>query len=60
VKAAFENKTTIDQAYPGYASYDLTKQTLKFSVIPLHAGTVKYLKEIGVTVPANLIPAEAK
>jgi TRAP transporter TAXI family solute receptor len=60
VKAAFTNKATIDQAYPGYAGYDLAQQTIKFAAIPLHAGTVRYLKEIGVNVPASLIPPEAK
>ncbi len=60
VKAVFANKSTIDQAYPGYGAYDLAQQTIKFAAIPLHAGTVRYLKEIGVTVPAKLIPSEAK
>ena len=60
VKAAFDNKNVIDQAYPGYAKYDLAQQTIKYAKIPLHAGTVKYFKEIGVSIPANLIPAEAK
>jgi hypothetical protein len=30
------------------------------NVLPLHAGTVQYAKEIGVDVPVNLIPPEYK
>ena len=32
--------------------------TLKIMSIPLHAGTVQYLTEIGVDVPEELIPEE--
>ena len=44
-------------AYPVGAENDLVALTLASSV-PLHAGTVQYLTEIGVEVPENLIPEE--
>ena len=59
VKALFEQKSILSQSYKGCADTDWVKATLQ-SPIPLHAGTVKYLKETGVQVPDNLIPPEAK
>jgi TRAP-type uncharacterized transport system substrate-binding protein len=56
IKAMLEDGKSIWQAaYPTGADNDYIKLTLESSV-PLHAGTVQYLKEQGVTVPANLIP----
>lgn len=44
-------------AYPVGANNDIVELTISSSV-PLHAGTVQYLKEIGVEVPEHLIPPE--
>ena len=33
------------------------ENTLNFNC-PLHPGTIKYLQEVGIEVPENLIPAE--
>jgi TRAP-type uncharacterized transport system substrate-binding protein len=38
------------------AAYTTPENAAKYSPIPLHPGTIKYLKEKGVEVPANLIP----
>lgn len=38
----------------------MTAENTLNSNIPLHAGTVRYLKEVGVEVPAELIPPEYK
>lgn len=43
--------------YPLGANNDLLKLTL-MATIPLHAGTVQYLKEKGYNVPGELIPPE--
>lgn len=48
-----------EAAFPSGAKQDFVKLTLGSSV-PLHAGTVQYLKEKGYDVPAKLIPAEYK
>lgn len=58
VKAVFEDGRDVwEVAYPQGAEKDLTAMTLQ-SPIPLHAGTVQYLKEKGVEVPEELIPEE--
>ncbi|WP_438315638.1 TAXI family TRAP transporter solute-binding subunit [Sporosarcina sp. FA9] len=58
-KAAFEEKDFQEQAYQSLKNMDFTELTLQ-SPIPLHAGSVKYLKEIGVDLPKELIPPEFK
>lgn len=52
-----EGKKVWQSAYPIGAKNDLIDLTLK-SAVPLHAGTVQYLVEKGIEVPANLIPEE--
>lgn len=39
---------------------ELLKNTIEYSSVPLHAGTVQYLRERGTDVPDNLVPAEFK
>lgn len=56
-KAGFEGKKHQEEAYKAISTMDYMELTLK-SPIPLHAGTVKYLKEQGVDVPEELIPPE--
>jgi len=60
VKAYFEGKDLLGQAYSGAKDTDWIKTTLSIKGMYLHAGTVKYLKEIGINVPAELIPPEYK
>ena len=38
------------------AAYTTPENAVKYSPIPLHPGTIKYLKEQGVAVPAQLMP----
>jgi len=57
-KTLFENQADIVAVHKS-AKYMTPQNTLKFN-IPLHAGTVRYLKEGGVKVPKNLIPPEYK
>jgi TRAP transporter TAXI family solute receptor len=52
-----QGKEMWGNAYPAGKDVDLFEVTLN-SPIPLHAGTVQYLKENGVDVPDNLIPPE--
>lgn len=54
-----EGRKIWEAAFPSGAKQDFVKLTLDSSV-PLHAGTVQYLKEKGVDVPKNLIPEEYK
>lgn len=55
-KTLMENNPSLVEVYKGL-SYVTPENTLNFNC-PLHAGVVKYLKEAGIEVPAELIPAE--
>lgn len=59
VKACFEGKQEQGQVYKSAGETDFVKATIAMD-IPLHAGTVKYFREIGVDIPENIIPPEAK
>ena len=59
VKACFEGRDMLVQVYAAAGETDWVEATLG-SLIPLHAGTIKYFREIGVEVPEELIPPEAK
>jgi TRAP transporter TAXI family solute receptor len=54
-----EGRKTLDAAFPNGAKQDIIALTLR-STVPLHAGTVQYLKEHNVEVPSQLIPPEYK
>lgn len=56
VKALYENQADLIAVHKS-AENMTTENVLKFN-IPLHAGVVRYLKEVGIDVPAELIPAE--
>lgn len=45
---------------PWLKGWDYRKKTLEFASIPLHVGTVKYLREVGEKVPDHLLPPEAR
>jgi hypothetical protein len=47
-------------AYPNIAGQDLWTKTVEGAGVPLHAGTVRFLREKGVKIPPELIPPEAK
>ncbi|MDM8525270.1 TAXI family TRAP transporter solute-binding subunit [Desulfococcaceae bacterium HSG8] len=53
-KAVFEHQDYLIKIHP-FASYTTPENAAKHSVIPLHPGAIKYLKEKGVEVPDKLI-----
>jgi TRAP transporter TAXI family solute receptor len=55
VKALYEHNDYLLKIHPS-ASYTTPENAVKYSPIPLHPGTIKYLKEIGIDVPPRLIP----
>jgi hypothetical protein len=55
VKALYENQGYLLKIHPS-ASYTTAENAVKYSPIPLHPGTIKYLKEKGLAVPAKLMP----
>jgi len=55
VKALFEHNDYMRKIHPS-AAYTTPENAVKYSPIPLHPGTIKYLKEKGIAVPDRLIP----
>jgi len=68
VKTWYENRSELAKMYaPANNSVTgeldfpkMTVKALKGSPIKLHAGAVKFFKEIGLEVPSQLVPPEAK
>jgi TRAP transporter TAXI family solute receptor len=54
-KALYEHNDYLLKIHPS-ASYTTPENAVKYSPIPLHPGTIKYLQEKGVEVPAKLMP----
>lgn len=55
VKALYEHNDYLQKIHPS-AAYTTPENAVKYSPIPLHPGTIKYLKEKGIEVPAHLMP----
>ncbi|KGM43078.1 hypothetical protein JY97_09630 [Alkalispirochaeta odontotermitis] len=55
VKALYEHQDYLLKIHPS-AAYTTPENAVKYSPIPLHKGTIKYLKEKGISVPARLMP----
>jgi uncharacterized protein len=55
VKALYEHNDYLLKIHP-LAAYTTPENAVKYSPIPLHPGTIKYLKEKGVAIPAKLMP----
>ena len=55
-KTLLENNDALVAVHES-CKYATAENCLNFN-IPLHAGTVKYLKEIGIDVPDNLCPPQ--
>lgn len=54
-KALFERNDYLLKIHPS-AAYTTSQNAVKYSPIPLHPGTIKYLKEVKVEVPDKLLP----
>ena len=55
VKAVCEDKTVQAAAMASVKGADFVEMTLKYATSPLHPGTIRYFKEIGVAIPDRLI-----
>jgi TRAP transporter TAXI family solute receptor len=55
VKVLYEHNDYLLKIHPS-AAYTTPENAVKYSPIPLHPGTIKYLKEKGIDVPAKLMP----
>lgn len=58
VKATFDNQKSLIAVDPTAKS--TIPENIKYSSIPLHRGAYRYYKEIGINVPAQLIPPEGR
>jgi len=54
-KVMFEQNDYMQKIHP-FARYTTPENLVRQTPIPIHPGTAKYLKEKGITIPANLIP----
>ncbi|MBR9981877.1 MAG: TAXI family TRAP transporter solute-binding subunit [Desulfatitalea sp.] len=54
-KALFDHNDYLVKIHPS-ASYTTPQNTVAYSPIPLHPGTIKYIKEKGIDVPQHLMP----
>ena len=59
VKACYENQELITSIFSQFGK-EMDLKNIGYSTIPYHAGAVRYFKEAGIDVPAELIPAEFK
>jgi TRAP transporter TAXI family solute receptor len=55
VKAVFENQPRLVKASPA-ASDTLPQNVVKDTFLPFHPGAVRYYREIGINIPASLVP----
>ena len=55
VEALYKHNDYLRKIHPS-ASYTTPENAVKYSPIPLHPGTIKYLKSAGIDVPAKLVP----
>lgn len=55
VKAVFEHADYLQKIHP-FAKYTTPQNAVKHSVIPLHPGAIKYYRELGITIPTELLP----
>lgn len=60
VKAVFDNRNLQNEAMPGIKGVDYLSYTIEYSTVPLHAGAIRYFKEIGAQIPDHLVPPEAR
>lgn len=58
-KSYWKNFKTICKQYPGVCA-STPEDTVNGSLIPLHAGSIKYYKESGLQIPDRVVPPEAK
>lgn len=54
-KVLFEQNDYMQKIHP-FAKYTTPENAVKQTPIPLHPGTIKYLKEKGIAVPDKLVP----
>jgi TRAP transporter TAXI family solute receptor len=59
LKSIIANKEMQEKVFPAVKGVDYADTTIELANIPLHAGVIRLFKEMGKTIPTNLIPPEA-
>ena len=59
-KTLVDQNAEIARIYSPMKTVDVVQATLESAKTPLHAGVVRYLREIGADIPSELIPPEAR
>ena len=54
-KVLFEQNDYMQKIHP-FARYTTPENLVRQTPIPIHPGSIKYLKEKGIAIPANLVP----
>lgn len=57
VKACYENRDLISSIFAQFGE-EMDLSNIDKSTIPYHAGAIRYFREVGIDVPAELIPPE--
>lgn len=57
VKACYENNDLISSIFAQFGA-EMGLENITKSTIPYHAGAIRYFQEVGVEIPAELIPPE--
>ncbi|WP_448807339.1 TAXI family TRAP transporter solute-binding subunit [Aminobacterium colombiense] len=58
LKAVYENKELFAAAHS--SGKNMKQEDILFAAVPLHAGAVRYYREMGVSIPERLLPPEMK
>lgn len=59
VKALWDGRQSVIKAYPRAKLLNsMPEITAKYSSIPLHSGTIRFIRESGIKVPDSLIPRD--
>lgn len=56
-KTLYENQPALEAAHPSGAFTKPEAMPIENAFVPIHPGALDYFKEIGIEIPANLIPA---
>lgn len=59
-KAVWEGREETYAAWSAVRGNNYPEMTLQYAKAPLHPGAVRYLRELGLNVPANLLPPEMR
>lgn len=60
VKAVHRNKKPQEEVFPAAREVDFVKTMAELTPLPVHAGALRYIKELGLPVRSEIVPPEAR